>query len=185
MRNLGILEDEQGDVGQARHWWQQAISTGHTDQAPAAMVDLGILEYQQGDVGQARHWYQQAISTGHTDWAPKAMVDLGILEYQQGDVGQARYWWQQAIGTGHTESTTRAEHELRTLDRRTKERQEGERFGRYGYLAYADPALMNQAQQLPTTPAQDPETDESRPGAVLQTFREHALTSGGTATAMC
>jgi len=74
-----------------------------------------------------------------------------------GDAGQARHWWQQAISTGHPEATSRAEHELRTLDRQVKERQEGEKFGRYGYLAYADPALMNQSQQPPATRPPTPE----------------------------
>ena len=71
-----ILKKEQGDLGQARHWYQQAIGTGHPDQAPRAMVNLGDLEEKQGDLGQARHWYQQAIGTGHPDEAPRAMGNL-------------------------------------------------------------------------------------------------------------
>ena len=56
MFNLGILEYEQGNFDPARHWYQQAIGTGHPDQAPRAMFNLGDLEYEQGNLGQARHW---------------------------------------------------------------------------------------------------------------------------------
>ncbi len=85
------------------------------------------------------------------------MFKLGVLESEQGDPGQARHWYQQAISTGRPEITSRAQHELRALDRHERDRQRGEWFGRYGYLAYADPTLMKQAQQPPATPAPDPE----------------------------
>jgi Tfp pilus assembly protein PilF len=153
MFNLGLLEYEQGDLGQVRHWYLQAISTGHADWAPMAMVNLGALEHKQGHPGQARHWYHQAISTGHAHQAPMAMVNLWTLEREQGDFGQARHWWQRAISTGHPETLGRARRELRALDRHEGERKRGEQFGRYGYLAYADPALMEQARRSPETPA--------------------------------
>ena len=155
MFNLGNLESEQGDYDQARHWYQQAISTGHPDQAPRAMGSLGNLEKGQGDYDQARRWYQQAISTGHPDEAPRTMFNLGVLESVQGDYDQARRWYQQAISTGHPEAMSRAQHELHALDRHERERQRGKQFGRYGYLAYADPALMKRAQSPPATPAPD------------------------------
>ena len=159
MVNLGDLEAFQGDLGQARHWYQQAIATGHPDDAPRAMVNLGALEALQGDLGQARHWYQQAIATGHPDDAPRAMVNLGLLERGRGDLGQARHWYQQAIATGHPESTSRAQEDLRAIDRHEKDRQRGEHFGRYGYLAYADPTLMKSGPTA--THASEPDTDMS------------------------
>jgi hypothetical protein len=82
----------------------------------------------------------------------RAMVNLGNLEHDQGNLDQARDWYQQATSTGHPETTNRAHQELRALDRREGERQRAERFGRYGYLAYADPALMKKDDQLPGTP---------------------------------
>ena len=131
------------------------------------MVNLGTLEDEQGNPGQARHWYQQAIATGHPGHAPAAMVDLGILEYGQGDPGQARHWYQQAIATGLHESVSRAQEKLRALDRHETDRQRGEHFGRYGYLAYADPTLMKADDQSPeisgptATHASEPDTDMS------------------------
>ena len=31
MFNRGLLEEQQGDPGRARHWYQQATNTGHTE----------------------------------------------------------------------------------------------------------------------------------------------------------
>lgn len=148
---LGLLERRQGDLGEARHWYEQAIGTGHPDQAATAMVGLGILETEQGDLGQARQWYRQAIGTSHAEYAPMAMVNLGNLEAGHGDLGQARHWYQQAIAIGHAGAVLLAQQELRALDRHEDERRRGERFGRYGCLAYADLDLMNQGEQNPET----------------------------------
>ena len=150
--NLGALESKQGNLDQGRHWFHLAISTEHADQAPRAMFNLGVLESERGDLGQAREGYQQAISTGHSEHAPMAMVNLGVLEQDQGNLDQARQWYQQAISTEYPEAMGQAQQQLRALDRHEQERQRGEQFGRYGYLAYADPALMKQAQQSPETP---------------------------------
>jgi hypothetical protein len=79
------------------------------------------------------------------------MNNLGILEGEDGNLGQARHWYQQAIATSHPEATSRAQQELRALDRHEKDRQRGEDFGRYGYLAYADPALMKRDDRSPKT----------------------------------
>ena len=76
------LEKELGNLAQGPRWYQQAIDTGHPDQAPKAMYNLGGLENEQGNPLQGRHWWQQAASTGHPDQAPKAMINLGVLEYQ-------------------------------------------------------------------------------------------------------
>jgi Tfp pilus assembly protein PilF len=90
------MEREQGDPERARHWYQQAIGSGHPEYAPCAMTNLGAVEISHGHTEQARHWCKQAIDTGHPDHAPRAMVNLGILESEQGDPEQARHWWQQA-----------------------------------------------------------------------------------------
>jgi hypothetical protein len=70
------------------------------------------------------------------------MVNLGALERERGNPGQARHWYQQAIRIGQPAIASRAQQELRALDRSQRDRERGEHFGRYGYLAYADPALM-------------------------------------------
>jgi Tfp pilus assembly protein PilF len=158
MFNLASLEEQQGDPATARYWYQQAIATNHPDEAPRAMVNLGALEQRQRDPVQARHWYQQAIATSHPGQAPMAMVNLGILEETQGDPAKARYWYQQAIAAGHPETTSLAEQELRTLNRHERERLGGELFGRYGYLARADPELMKRDHP---TPHHSPDADTS------------------------
>ena len=168
MVELGVLEGQDGDASKARNWWQQALATGHPDHAPAAMVNLGVLEGQDADASKARNWWQQALATGHPDHAPAAMVNLGILEGRDGNRDQGRNWYQQALATGHPEVTSRAQQELRALARHEKDQQQGERFGRYRYLAYADPALMKRDDQSPKTSgrtaadhAPQPDTDMS------------------------
>ena len=160
MAGLGVLEHQQGDLGQARHWYQQAIATNDSFQVPAAMANLGVLEHQQGDLGQARHWYQQAIATNRRDEAPRAMIGLGLLEEQQGNLDQARHWYQQAIATNHPRLASRAQQSLDALDQRERERQRGERFGRYGYLAYADLELMKPSHPGPAGPDTQNSEDE-------------------------
>jgi TolA-binding protein len=168
MNNLGNLEREQGNLDQARRWYHQAVGTGHPDQAPRAMFNLGNLKAMQGNLDQARRWYHQAVGTGHPDLAPKAMINLGSLEREQGNLDEARRWWRQVIGTGHPEITSLAEQGLRALDRHETDRQRAEQFGRFGYLAYADPALMELGYQAPEIPgltvvdhASEPATDSS------------------------
>ena len=70
------------------------------------------------------------------------MLDLGNLEEKQSDIVQARHWYGEAIATGHPDLAEQARQALRDLDRRQGERRRAEKFGRYGYLAYADPHLM-------------------------------------------
>jgi TPR repeat protein len=41
---LAVLFYRNAEWADARHWYQQATATGHTDSAPAAMVSLGALE---------------------------------------------------------------------------------------------------------------------------------------------
>jgi Tfp pilus assembly protein PilF len=183
MIELGHLEAEVGNLRQARHWSQRAIATGHTDFAPRAMEGRGRLEAKAGNLDQARHWWRQAITTGHTDHAPRAMFNLGLFEKRQGNLDQARHWWRQAAATGHCELATRAQQELDALDRSQDERQRGEEFGRYGYLAYADPALLTRADRPPTEPDPEQTVDRDK-GTILRTAlyapeqRERSLLRG-------
>jgi TPR repeat protein len=167
MNNLGNLEYDRRDLDQARHWYQEAIDTGHSEAAPTAMLNLGNVERDRRDLDQARHWYQRAIDTGHSEAAAWAMVNLGILERNHGDLDQARHWLQQAIGTGYPEIDAMAQQALRALDRGEDERLRGERFGRYGYLVYANPDLMNRDKAHLeisaagiTDPASEPDHDD-------------------------
>ena len=47
----------QGNPVEARHLYQEAISTGNTDAAPRAMNNLGDLEREQGKLVEARHLF--------------------------------------------------------------------------------------------------------------------------------
>jgi tetratricopeptide (TPR) repeat protein len=148
---LGNLEDQQGDPNRARSWYRRAIAMGQPDTVATAMTNLGNLEGRQGNLGEARRLYQQAIETRHPDAAPKAMMNLGSLEAQIGNLSQARHWYQKAAATSHTDIASSANQELRALDQADNEQQRARAFGLYGYLAYADPALMKQDNRPPGT----------------------------------
>jgi TPR repeat protein len=105
---------------------------------------------------------------------PRALFNLGSLEDERGNVDQARHWYQQAAATGHTEAISRVQQRLRVLDQRQDERRRGEEFGRYGYLAYADPTLMRPNGQPPTAPDPDQAVDGDK-GTVLQAVRKLCL----------
>jgi Tfp pilus assembly protein PilF len=117
-RNLGLLLAEQGDVEGARAAFQQAIASGHPDEAPRAARNLGLLLAEQGDVEGARAAFQQAIASGHPDEAPRAARNLGLLLAEQGDIEGARAALQQAIASGHSDDAPRAARSLGMLLRR-------------------------------------------------------------------
>jgi Tfp pilus assembly protein PilF len=106
-RNLGLLLAEQGDVEGARAAFQQAIASGHPDEAPRAARNLGLLLAEQGDIEGARAALQQAIASGHSDEAPRAARSLGML-LRRDDVRGACAAFQQAIASGHPDQAPRA-----------------------------------------------------------------------------
>ena len=98
MGSLGSLEAKQGNPGQARHWYGEAIATGHADNAPRSMVNLAFLELKQGNVAEARRWLGEAIVTGHPKVAVRAEQELRNLNRHEGERRRAghagRYGWQ-------------------------------------------------------------------------------------------
>jgi tetratricopeptide (TPR) repeat protein len=83
--SLGLVEEAEGNPDQARHWYQQAIATGHPDAAPEAMINFAILEAAQGNPDLARFWYQQAINTDQTKIVGKAQQQLRALDRYEED----------------------------------------------------------------------------------------------------
>ena len=71
--------EEPRDPHGARAAYQQAIDSGHPDQAPAAAFNLGNMLEQREDFAGARAAYQQAIDSGHTDGAARARAALDQL----------------------------------------------------------------------------------------------------------
>jgi tetratricopeptide (TPR) repeat protein len=113
---LGLMLEEQGDVAGARTAYQQAIDSGHPEQAPKAAYSLGrLLLTERGDVAGARTAYQQAIDSGHPDAAPMAAYGLGLLLEEQGNVAGARAAYQQAIDSGHPDAAPMAAVNLGVL----------------------------------------------------------------------
>ncbi|MBB4930522.1 Flp pilus assembly protein TadD [Lipingzhangella halophila] len=162
MYNLGVLEKQQGNTETARTWYHHAITTEHPEEAPSAMVGLGVLEYEQGNTETAHTWLRRVITTEHPDEAPRAMSNLGILEYEQGNTETAHTWYHHAITTQHPDHTPRAESLLRELEEGVAERRSAEHFARYGWQAYADPALLRRREPVRDSGA-DSAQDEDEP----------------------
>ena len=67
--NLRFLLKKQ-DAKHRRAVYQQAIDSGHPDQAPTAAFNLGLLLEEQGDLEGAQAAYQLAINSGHLEASP-------------------------------------------------------------------------------------------------------------------
>jgi arabinogalactan oligomer / maltooligosaccharide transport system substrate-binding protein len=120
--NLGVLRQEQDDLGGAAAAYQVAADSGHAESAPAAAFNLGILLFERGEDDAAKAAYQQAIDSGHPDWAPTAAFNLGMMleeraeqeraEEERADHDAAKAAYQQAIDSLHPDWAPTAAYEL-------------------------------------------------------------------------
>jgi TolA-binding protein len=94
MFNLGLLEDEQGQIDQARHWYQAPINTDHPDHAPRAMFNLGRLEARHGQIALDQSWLQAAIDTAHPGASLDAQRELERIATGQDEQHRGRHWAQ-------------------------------------------------------------------------------------------
>ena len=145
--NLGVLEAERGNLGRARDLFRQAIATGHPDEAPRAMGNLGVLEYNARHVDRARRLFGQVIAIRHAERSAEAMLRLAVLECHTGHPDRARYWLRQAKASGSAEAAACAGRALRALRRLEDWVSDAEIFGRFGWMAFADRDMMEQASK--------------------------------------
>jgi tetratricopeptide (TPR) repeat protein len=115
--DIANLLAEQGDLEGARRACEQAIASGHPDEAPRAAVNLGVLLAEQGDLEGARVAFQHAVDSGHPDQAPWAIVGLGMLLTQLGDLMLATQAYQYVVDSGHPQAARVAAHNLDVLSR--------------------------------------------------------------------
>ncbi|WP_433358596.1 tetratricopeptide repeat protein [Streptosporangium sp. CA-115845] len=171
---------DRNDHDAARHWWVQAVKSGHFDHAPAAMVGLGLLESEQGQVEQAHHWWVQAVESGHPDRAPRAMVNLGILEEQQGRVEQARDWYLQAAESGHPNHAPTAMVNLAALEEEQGQVKQAHHW-RMKAIESGEPANMSMAMLgLGLLESEQGRVDQARHWylqAIESGHPDHALTA--------
>ncbi|WP_344237867.1 serine/threonine-protein kinase [Actinocorallia libanotica] len=59
-----------------RHRYEQVITSGHSEEAPRAMIELGALEAAAGNISAAASWLEHAVATGHPLHAPLAQEQL-------------------------------------------------------------------------------------------------------------
>lgn len=113
-----VLEEEHGNIEQARAGYARAAESGDADIAPKAMMSLGVLESQHGDPAEARTWYTKAIESGHPDVAPMSMLNVGVLELHQARLEEARAWFDRALASGQADAKAWALVNLGDLERR-------------------------------------------------------------------
>lgn len=104
MRNMGALDEGEGDFKSAREWFQKAVNAGYTD----ALVDLGKMR-EEGlgtppDKAEARDLYFRAAHAG----SARGMLATGWA-YQHGvgvpqDYKQAMAWYIKAEEAGSVDA---------------------------------------------------------------------------------
>jgi TPR repeat protein len=93
MFNLGHLYAElmqPPDLDAARHWWERAADTRHSE----AMFNLAYLYanlIQPPDLDAARHWYERGADAGNNEAMFNSAPVCGI--------GSRRIWTRPAAGT--------------------------------------------------------------------------------------
>src|SRR5215203_3041194 len=118
----GSIFDRQGEYDLAVEAYQQAIASGHPEEAPRAAFNLGILFEERGEYNLAEEAYQEAIASKHPDAASKARLNLGVLVEQRGAYDLAEEAYQQAIDSGHPEVAPEGMRNLRGLPMRFPKR---------------------------------------------------------------
>ena len=133
MYDLGKLDRDQGNLEQARHWFREAIATGHAEQAAWASFHLGKMEHEHehGSLDEARRWYINCVRTGHRVLVPSALgtpLNLGFLEYEHNNPDEARQWWRQAVSAGRDDIMARAMVQLARLEKEAHNLDEARRW---------------------------------------------------------
>ena len=106
--NLGVLLQEQGDVAGARAAYQQAIDSGHADDAPMAAVNLGILLAGAGGCGGRAGRLPAGDRLRPRRRRPNGGAQpRGPASASRGTWQGARAAYQQAIDSGHPEQAPR------------------------------------------------------------------------------
>jgi hypothetical protein len=69
MVNLGNMEKDLGNVAQARHWYQQAIGTGHPEMAHQAQQEMRALDQHEDECLRAEHLGRYGyLVNANPDW---------------------------------------------------------------------------------------------------------------------
>jgi tetratricopeptide (TPR) repeat protein len=125
LNNLGYLLQAQGDLAEARPYYERALAIcekalgpDHPDTA-SSLNNLGYLLDSQGDLAGARRYYERALSIREKALGPDhpntatSLNNLGALLDSQGDFAGARPYyegalaiWEKALGSDHPDTAT-------------------------------------------------------------------------------
>jgi tetratricopeptide (TPR) repeat protein len=103
---IGINNDR------ARTSYQAALSSGHPDYAPRAVLGLGYILREEGNLQGAKSAYQYAIDSGHPNHAPAAALELSYIFKIEGDFSKAESLLKYAINSGHPDTAPKASNDL-------------------------------------------------------------------------
>jgi tetratricopeptide (TPR) repeat protein len=93
--NLGVHQQEVGNLTRARDLYEQVLSSG-TELAPFAANNLCAVCMTMGDLDAAEAALRPALDSYDTEQAAKAWVNLGVLRWHHGDRDGARAAWHHA-----------------------------------------------------------------------------------------
>ncbi len=113
--NLGLLQQDRGELDAAVVAYQSAIDSADPEWAPRAAFNLGVLQQDRGELDAAVVAYQSAIDSADRKQAPKAASNLGLLQRDRGEFDAAVVAYQSAIDSADPEWAPRAAFNLGVL----------------------------------------------------------------------
>jgi class 3 adenylate cyclase/tetratricopeptide (TPR) repeat protein len=106
LARLGSVARRQGDLDDAKDWYQRALHTlpdedAYLDIKIQALNGLGFVHRQQGNYSEARECYQQALTlsqaSGNRLEEAQSLNDLGVTAFYQRDFPEASTFHQWAL----------------------------------------------------------------------------------------
>jgi Tfp pilus assembly protein PilF len=103
---------QEGNLFEARQYFELAIQSGHPDATPLATNWLGRVLARLHDMDGARRAFTQASQSGHSEAAPRGAYNLGELLLAEGNPAGARRAFEQAFQSGYYDAAPRAAYRL-------------------------------------------------------------------------
>lgn len=110
----GVVQFQQGNLGQARESFQLAAELGV--QSPSLHYNLGVVCYRLGgDYPAARQWFSRLLDGDDRALATYNLGLVALADDRPG--GEARKWFEESLAASPPESVQRlAEQQLAKLD---------------------------------------------------------------------
>ena len=107
LHHWGIVEQSQGDYGEAARLYEQSLQIarelGDKSGIAASLHQLGMIHQAQGDYGEATRLYEQSLQIarelGDKSGIAQSLHNLAAIHQDQGDYGGATRLYEQSLQT--------------------------------------------------------------------------------------